>query len=118
MGGTKPANPPAQAPLPLAEEASPPPGASLGPGLTTLLKGQRPGQGPAETPPPGEVSSAGRIPRSLPWTLLAADVLLITLAVWIVARGAGRAHLTEILLVAAALGLGAWLGCCAFLLRR
>jgi hypothetical protein len=118
MGGAKPANPSAQPPLPLSNDTAATHRPAVGSGLSTLLQGQRPEEAAAKPTRPAELQGDGRFSRHLTWTLLAADLLLVTLAVWIVARGTGRPHLTEMLLVAAALGLGAWLGCYAFLLRR
>ena len=120
MGGAKPAQPPAQVSLPPPDQEGPGPGAPVGPGLGTLLQGNRAGE-PLSAPRESHLAgpkSASRSRFSLVVTLLAADMLLIVLAAWIVLRGPGRPGAGEVMLVVAALGLGAWLSCCAFLLRR
>jgi hypothetical protein len=121
MSGTKPANPPAQSALPLSEGGQEPKRAAVGPGLSSLLQGQRNGESPAALKtgrPENGGGSPARPSHALTWTLLAADVLLIILAVWLVAGRPGRPGFWEILLCVLALSLGAWLGCCAFLWRR
>ena len=106
MNGSKPVNSPAQPPLPLSDADSP----AVGPGLGTLLQGQKPGPSAAAASP--ETSP----PPSLRWGLLAADALLVLLAAWLVFGRTQRLGVWEILLCVLALGLAAWLGCWAFLL--
>jgi hypothetical protein len=120
MRGTKPANSPAQTALPLAGGQGPDESPAVGPGLGSLLQGPRPDETNSRPQPSSFDPLEDKVdaPRSLAWTLLAADLLLVVLAIWIVLRGPSRPGPTEILLVVAALGLGAWLGCCAFLFRR
>jgi hypothetical protein len=116
MGRRKPAEQPAQPALPLSDDAR----NSIGPGLNSLLQGPRAPE--TETAPRVETGEAGedhRLPRrSVVWTLAGADVLLVVLAIWIVVRGGTQLEGAGLLLAIAAVALGAWLGCCAVLLRR
>jgi hypothetical protein len=120
MNGKKPVTAPAQPALPLSNGDAARDGAPVGPGLNTLLQGQRPEELDTSflTPPAATDTNKGRFSWGLRWTLLAADVLFVILAVWIVTRGSTRLGTCEVLLIFATLGLGAWLACCAFLLRR
>ncbi len=116
MAKTKPAETPGQPALPLGEETRTPERPAGNSGLNTLLQGSRNGQGPAD--PSGEHGSGQPRLSSLTWTLLAADALLVILAVWQVATRRGRLGFWGSLLTILAVGLGGWLGCSAFLLRR
>jgi hypothetical protein len=120
MGGGKPANYPAQTALSLPGELGADDTPTVGPGFGSLLQGQRSEEASPRLQPSSMEAFEEKVeaPRSLSWTLLAADLLLVVLAIWIVMRDPSRPGPTEILLVVAALGLGAWLGCCAFLFRR
>ena len=106
MNGTKPVNSPAQSPLPLSDAEGP----AVGPGLGTLLQGQK------NAPSPASATPEAAPPPSLKWALLAADALLVLLAAWLVFGRAQRLGVWEILLCVLALGIAAWLGCWAFLL--
>ena len=118
MNGAKPANPPDQPVLPLSSEDGKSGGTGVGPGMSTLLQGQRPKEAatlpnaprPETTPPASPSTSAG-----LQWTLLAADLVLVILAVWLMTGGAGPPGVAGIALGIVAISLGAWLGCYAFL---
>jgi len=90
----------------------------MGPGLSTLLQGRRPGESEAAefvAQPPAK-PPAPAAPEALSWTLVAADVGLVTLAGWILTSGQAGVWGTAI--AVAAILLGAWLGVCAFLIRR
>jgi len=91
---------------------------TLSPGMATLLK---PGNG---GPKPEENAAAEAEPSVQPqerkeWkklvrlSLVLADVLLVFLAAWLVFKSGGHFGVVEMLLCAAALGLGAWLSCLA-----
>lgn len=85
----------------------------MGGGLGALLEGNGNGErnrNPARNP-------ATRRSQSLKWLLLAADVLLVVLAYWIVFGRADEAGFWDILLGLLAVGLAAGLGCWAFLLH-
>jgi hypothetical protein len=117
MGGAKPAKTPAPASLP----ASDPNGPAAGPGFNSLLQGRHSGQEPGGSALPdkaGTEAKSARPARSLSWILLAADLLFIVLAIWLVFGRASRPSPWEVLLSVLALGLGAWLACYAFLMRR
>ena len=119
MGGTKPANLPGQSALPLSEDAAGD-GTAVGPGLNTLIQGQHDDETPAphQPRPPTAGAAAGWPSQTLTLTLLLADLVLILLSVWLVVERRGRLGFWETVLCVATLGLGAWLGCLAFLLRK
>jgi hypothetical protein len=120
MGESKPAKTPEQPSLEGPGKAAHGLEGPVGPGLHKLLQGQRAdssGSGP-EASTLTEAAPDGGVPRTLRWTLVGADVLLVIAALWVVARSQNRFGLGDVLLVIAALSLGAWLSCCAFLLRR
>ncbi len=115
MNGAKPVNPPDQPALPLSEGSSP----AVGPGLGTLLQGRRAGAS-LGAPPSSDTASSRNTPLGqsglLRGTLLAADVLLILLAAWLVFGRAQRLGVWEILLCVLSLGIAACLGCWAVVL--
>ena len=116
MGDAKPVETPGQAALPLSEGGS----GGIGPGLGTLLQGQH--EQPKDPLPGGnrpqpETPLTG-MSSSLRWTLLAADVVLVLLALWLALGRPGRPGWMEVLLGVVAIVLGAWLACCAVLDRR
>jgi hypothetical protein len=121
MGKSKPAESPGQPVLPLSDTPGKANGTAPGPGFTSLLQGPRNGQGApgtsSQTPSPDPGASQARSP-SLTWTLLAADALLVVLAAWQVTTRRGHLGFWGGLLTVLAVGLGAWLGCSAFLHRR
>lgn len=109
MNGAKPVNSPVQPASPLADAGN----AAVGPGLGSLLQGQR--NGLAAAPPARDDSLTPRIKR-LRWTLVAADIVLLLLPGWLV-FGQGRVlGLWDTLLCVLAVSLAAALGCWAFLL--
>jgi hypothetical protein len=117
MNGAKPARTPAQPALPLAEDKNGP-ATTPGPGLSSLLQGQRPEE-PCPPQPLTHASEDGRSGKFRPiltWTLLAADLFLVVLAWWLM-TGGHRGGWGFVLAVAAVV-LGGWLGSCAFLCRR
>jgi hypothetical protein len=121
MNGAKPANAPETPSLPFSEPGDGASGSAVGPGLSKLLHGQRHEAAAASQPAPAAPSTpeAGGPPTgSLRWALVAADLLLVALAVGLVAGRRGRLGVWEGLLCILAFGLGAWLGCRAFLMFR
>jgi hypothetical protein len=114
MNGAKPASKPEQTELGVAQPASGA-GHSVGPGLGRLLHGdnhERMAPGPAleQTSQPDASTS---ISRSLFWTLLAADALLLVLASCLLITGRSRPDLLVVILAVMAVALGAWLSCYA-----
>jgi len=92
---------------------------TLSPGMATLLKaGNGGGPKPEEkaatdmgaNAPPQESKDCKKLVRL---SLVVADVLLVFLAARLVFKSGGHFGAVEILLCAAALGLGAWLSCLA-----
>lgn len=120
MNGAKPAESSAEPQLPLSEGNEGMNGDAPGPGLSTLLHGPGNGNaGPAGTAPrpQGSTPQARGVSRALRWSLIAADLVLVLLAGWMVAGRGGRPGFWEIALSTLAVGLGAWLACSAVLLR-
>ena len=113
MNGAKPVNPPDQSALPLSDNSS----SAVGPGLGTLLQGRRAGDPVSSSKTAPSPDRAARQSRSLRWTLLAADALLVLLAVWLVLGRSRPLSVWEILLCVLAFGLAACLGCWAFFLN-
>ncbi len=121
MGKTKPAETPGQPVLPLSDGGGKSEPAPASAGLSTLLRGSNNGPsapGQTQGAQPREHDASRPRSSSLTWTLLAADALLVVLAVWQVVTRRGRLGFWGGLLTVLAVGLGAWLGCSAFLLRR
>jgi len=91
---------------------------TLSPGMATLLKAGNGGPKPEEkaatdteaNAPPQESKDRKKLVRL---SLVVADVLLVFLAARLVFKSGGHFGAVEILLCAAALGLGAWLSCLA-----
>ena len=112
-------------------KSSPP----LTPGVGALLRGGNGREAARENsvtttaPTPTPVGAAGRNTsaamtnaptdgRSLKLPLLVADLLLLGLVGVLLLRGDGRPGVLELSLGLAAVGVGAWLGCLAFLSSR
>ncbi len=76
----------------------------------------------APVPAPAAVEAAGRNTppngRSLKLPLIVADLLLLGLVGVLLLRGDGRPGMLELGLGLVAVGVGAWLGCLAFLSSR
>ena len=117
MHETNPANSPEQTGLPLTSGNE----AGIGPGLGSLLQGNKHGPTPVSPDSRGEAAGSDftvRQPRSLQWTLVAADALLVLLAFWLVVGKTKALSIWEILLCVVTLSLASCLGCWAFLLGR
>ena len=90
---------------------------TLSPGMATLLKagngGPKPEQKPTEAEANAQAQERKEWKRLVRLSLVVADVLLVLLAAWLVFKSGGHFGAMEMLLCAAALGLGAWLSCLA-----
>ena len=90
-----------------------------GPGLGTLLRGNKSSERAAGTIQPGELSDAQTSLHHpvVICSLLAADILLLGQAALLVLRATRPPGFTELLFAFVCVGLGAWLACLAVLLR-